>query len=185
MAYTTGAEVKADITTALTPSEIEATIIPEAEAVINAYVCRNFNVNLATEVIDGAYDIEILLSRYPLIAVSSIVVGEVTLNSTDDYITRGNVITLRHGSLRPGRANVVITYTYGFATVPLPVQRACRLLAQNYIIESQRENYEKGVDDDMAELSYYGYAKSNTLAVLKDSTGDDAVDRLLQPYRLP
>lgn len=186
MAYTTGAEVKAEITTALTAGEIDTNIIPEAEAAINAYVGRDFypHASGGSETFDGDRDIELVLSEYPLISVHSITVDSVALLPAD-YLVRGNAITLRYGRFRKGRLNVEVIYSYGYATVPLPVSRACRLLSMNYIIESQRENYEKAVDDDLAEVSYDGYSKPPTLVVQKDSTGDEAVDRLLNPYRVP
>ena len=183
MAYTTGSEVSADIATPLADADIDTNIIPEAEAAINAYVGRDFYVHTATENFGGDGGYEIVLSKYPLISIVSFTIGTTPVNSAD-YLIRGNVITLITGRFHRGRLNVEVTYAYGYATVPLSVSRACRLLAINYIIESQRENYEKAVDDDLAEVSYDGYSKPPTLVVQKDSTGDEAVDRLLEPYRL-
>lgn len=184
MAYTTGSEVKLDIVTALTAGDIDADVIPVAEEAINAYVGRDFYFHTIVEVLDGDGDSRLVLSKYPLISVTSITVNTIPLVVGVDYFTRDNALALYHGGLRYGRGNVEVTYTYGYATVPLTVARACRLLSQNYIIESQRENYEKAIDDDLAEVSYMGYSRPPTLVVTKDSTGDDAVDRLLNPYRI-
>lgn len=184
MAYTTGAEVKPDIATALTAADIDADIIPVAEEAINAYVGHDFYSHTVVEIFDGDRDSMLVLSKYPLISVTSTTVNTTPLAVGIDYFVRDNTLVLYRGFLRHGRGNVAVTYVYGYSTVPKPVARACRLLSQNYIIESQRENYDKAVDDSLAEVSYMGYSRSPTLAVAKDSTGDDAVDRLLEPYRI-
>jgi hypothetical protein len=221
VAYTTGSEVKAQVITALTPGEIDALVIPEAESSIDSYTCCDFNYHPGeVEILDADDDNYVWLNGYPLISVESVKVHGDVIDPTR-YIVRYNCVVLKYGSFRRsymggwsstlnssyyntdewgssgqfGRLGFVrgvgiieVDYTYGYTAVPPIVSRACRILAINNIIESQRENYEKAVDDQLAEVSYQGYERPVSRlnpALLKDTTGDSAVDAMLEPFRVP
>lgn len=182
MAYTTGDEVKLEVETPLEAAEIEATFIPEAEAVIDAVCGHDFNLHEdQVEVFNGDGETVLLLTNTPVVSVSQVSVSGSVVPSTS-YVVKGAKITLKVGTFTKGVGNVEVTYDHGYATVPSPIARACRLLAANYILQRQQVDYEKQVDAELATVNFAGYtaAKADGL-----TTGDDAIDALLRPYMKP
>jgi hypothetical protein len=180
MPYTTGSEVLAEVKTDLTTDCIEDTLVPEAEAVINAFCRHDFNLHSdVSEILDGEGDTTLVLSNRPVISVKEVLVGGLAL-LTDDFYLRGHTIVLAVGRFPVIMADIAVTYTWGYSAVPADVSRACRLLVADWIIARQMYQENKAVDSGYAIDAFTGYIPARAYDQL--TTGNFRVDNLLRPY---
>lgn len=122
------------------PATEQAALISEASQAIEDYCRRSFGSGVVTETQDGSGWGRIWLRRRPVISVTSVTVNQTAytnsggtdwqVNLRTGELVRGSGLSdSRFASPFPrGTNNVVIIYTYGFAAVPSPVKRACRIV---------------------------------------------------------
>lgn len=185
--YTTAEKVKAEVETELSDEAVEALIL-EVEALIDRLVGYGFyEPSEAVEYHDGDRSGVYPLYQYPVYSLTTVTVGRST---PVEVVTGGcyldqNVVyfdrEVANVTDAVGRHNVAITYDYGYATVPVLIQRAARLLAIDFILKRQQIDHEKQVDAGLAITDWQGFIKF----ALTDGelTGNIAVDEILREFR--
>jgi hypothetical protein len=154
MSLTTTAKVKAFLNIA--NSDFDAILLTFHEAVSKEaefYCGRNFGMSSYTEYFDGKIMNELVLSQYPISAITSIhddvdhVYGADTLlDSSTDYVVDlvNGIIKLDNLYFYDGKQNVKVVYTAGYATIPLDLELAVNKLTTCEFIKSQ--NYINAVE---------------------------------------
>lgn len=103
------------------------------------------SVNSYTEIYDGNNSTRLFLRNYPIVSVSSVIVGAVTVPTSGGLISSGWYIdpsgksialrwntaiyqnpsqTIWPGVFSRGQGNIQVTYTAGYSTVPFDLQEA-------------------------------------------------------------
>lgn len=92
-------------------------------------------VQAFSERYDGTGGCRLLLRQYPVIAVSSVTVGQILVPQSPDYVAGGWVadeygVTLVGGaySFCRGRQNVLVSYSAGFVSAPADVTQAAKTI---------------------------------------------------------
>lgn len=108
-------------------------VLSIASAELEAAADTKFSSTSATYTVEGTGQQSISLPRYPIIAVQSVTVDGVAVT---DYTRIGSNLyrILRFGGTSPYAAAVVVTFTYGYVTVPDDVKSAVlEMAAQAYV----------------------------------------------------
>ena len=147
MAFATEADLEAY--TGTTVATDRATLLLDAAtAAIQTYCGQTFTQATTTAVMPGSWDSKLELPERPVTAVTTVIIGDTTLTVDTDYVWDGQHMLHRgtkvDGVLSvngpdylidgwgdwggPG-AQVSVTYTHGFATIPGVVKGVCLALA--------------------------------------------------------
>lgn len=125
--------------------ELEATedlaeLIADASEAIEARYDRGFLLADRDEIYDGSGTGRIFLRSTPVVAIESVILnGEALSTAPGTYsVTASGELVFGYGyddvaygsSWPKGTGNVRVVYTGGYATVPRPVKRACKLLCR-------------------------------------------------------
>ncbi len=117
----------------------QAALISDASRAIEDYCGRSFGTGTVTETCSGNNQGRLWLRKKPVLAVQSVTVNGEALDNTDGdgwqfdgetgALVRGSGLRdPRYGPAFPnGIGNIEVVYEYGYAEVPDPVKRACKL----------------------------------------------------------
>lgn len=180
MAYATADELAARLTrdgvSSIPSGEVLSGLLEDAKDLIDGWCRRNFDDHPDdTVALDGNGLDEILLPVSPLRSVSAVSVDGTALTAAE----LAELEVLSHGCLRGYTwlrdARVVVICTWGYATPPEKVKRACLLLAS-------RLHRHKGVREKAAQG-----LRSQSVEGVSISLDPQDMDRdlglLLKPYR--
>ncbi|MDP3124602.1 MAG: hypothetical protein Q8M84_03115 [Thiobacillus sp.] len=130
MALTTTAAVKAY--KPITGTELDALIdalVPRASSAIETYLSRKIESTAHVEIRDGNGGRSLMLSQYPVTAVSAVSVDGQPIPQGSFGVAGWRLanrsLVLEGYSFARGDANVQIEYTAGYATVPPDIEQAC------------------------------------------------------------
>jgi hypothetical protein len=122
-----------------TDDALLSSLISAVSNYIQAWLNRSFAEAQYTEFRDGIPNGDTLvLANYPVISVSSVTISGQIIPPSPDYVTSGfwadeGALNLVGYRMNRGRRNVQITYTAGYATVPIEIAQACtELVALRY-----------------------------------------------------
>ena len=156
-------------------------LISAASAFIESWLNRTISVQTYNEIYDGTGQDTLMLSNYPIVAVTSISIYGVaqTLLNANDFTSTGFSITNDQTQLYGqnitfdrGRQNVAVSYSAGFATLPLDIEQACiELCALKY----------KNLRGEKIGVVSKGLAGETTTFFVGDMT--QSVKTLLQQYK--
>lgn len=128
---TTLANVKQYLTVNVTTDDALLTrLISAASAFIQSWLNRNLASQTYTETRNGHGGYVLPLANYPVTAVSSVAVDNVAIPAASDptqtgYVFSDKALYLNGYCFSRGFQNVAVTYTAGFATIPLDIEQAC------------------------------------------------------------
>ena len=156
-------------------------LISAASAFIESWLNRTISIQTYNEKYDGTGQDTLMLSNYPIVSLSSISIYGVaqTLLNPGDFTSTGFSITNDQTQLYGqnitfdrGRQNVAVSYSAGYATVPLDIEQAClELCALKY----------KNLRGDRIGLVSKGLAGEATTFFVGDMP--QSVKTLLQQYK--
>ncbi|MCO5129281.1 MAG: phage head-tail connector protein [Xanthobacteraceae bacterium] len=155
--------------------------ISQASAAISTYAGRTFAAEKVEQVFRPANGtIGLVLERFPISTVHSIVEGDTTLTSTDyeaDLVAGvlNRLWTSRYACW--STTVVTVTYTAGYETIPANLQRACIICLQHYRSGADRDPAIRSeAITDIETLQYFA------------PTGDALpieAEALVRPFRVP
>lgn len=128
-----------------------------------------------TELLDGQGGRAIILGNYPVTAVASLYIGGVSIPASSGVSASGYVVTpygvtLRGYFFTRNLSNVTITYTAGFASLPVEIEQAClELIALRYAGRLRPGVSSKAVGGETVSYTDQGLT--------------DAIETTLQQYR--
>jgi hypothetical protein len=172
------------------PDASVAQYIAQADALITAYCGQSLESSETTETLEAEQDQSyLILSRFPVTAVASVVEGDVTLTTPDDFhwYTDGRIRRLYgtyDGSWSTYPDSVVVTYTAGYSTIPADLVLASATLAaalfrQGAAFAAHGVNPVKSVALDGSDTIVY-----DTSAVSQEPVRvQGSVAAILSPYR--
>lgn len=102
-------------------------LVSMASAFVRSYLNRDISSQSYTETYDGTGGIVLSVPNYPITAVSSLIINNITIPAATNSITAGysfdsGRITLYGYTFSRGKNNVTVTYTAGFPTTPLDIE---------------------------------------------------------------
>ena len=117
----------------ITNSEMDALItslITRVSAAIENYVQGVISQQAVSETRNGNGGAAMLLADYPVTSVESLVIDGQTIPPAAGFGLPGwrladRLIVMVGYAFNRGRANVVVNYTAGFATIPADIEQAC------------------------------------------------------------
>jgi len=120
-------------------------LITGVSAFIATYCQREFQVSTYSDAWDGKGARRMAFPNWPVIAVTSLVIGGVTIPAGDPvsapgYYTNANTLMLNGYCFTPGFGNVQIAYQAGYATIPADLE----LAAREAVIWMYRERLREG-----------------------------------------
>jgi len=122
-----------------TDDALLSSLISATSQYIQSWLNRTFAITQYTERRDGVpYGDTLVLRNHPVVSVSSVTMDGRVIPASPDYVSNGfwadDVAMYLVGyRMTKGRKNVAITYTAGYATVPLDIAQACtELVALRY-----------------------------------------------------
>lgn len=125
------------------------TVISAMISAYSAYVQQWLNRNILSQAYTDTYNgrdhIAQMLPQWPVTAVTSVTIDGVSIPARtavpgSGYFTDGESVILSGYSFARGRANVVISYTAGYATVPLELAQAVNELVNlRYKLRDKQE----------------------------------------------
>lgn len=131
-------------------------LISEAESHIDFYTGKNFNNNPnAVDTFDGSPEIVAwIVINKPLLSVASVTLNGVTLTVGDDYVVYLDTSTIKfiirldnqNIDANQNLQNVVITYEWGYDTVPATIKNICLEMAQKSFSQYLAYKNLKGAD---------------------------------------
>jgi len=140
MDLTTLADVKAWLKiTGTTDDALLAKMITGASAFIESWTSRTIALTPYTETRDGHGGFSMLTRNYPIASVASVTIDNKPVplaanNTQPGYLFDDIAVYLQQGyRFAPGRQNIVISYTAGYAAVPSDIAMCCwELVAKKY-----------------------------------------------------
>jgi len=101
---------------------------------IQSWISRAIPDMPYVDTLDGQGGVRLSLGNYPVLAVSSVVVDGQTIPASTGptipgWVLSNDQVVLRSYTFTRDLANVVISYTAGFTTVPPDLEQACLELA--------------------------------------------------------
>ena len=119
------------------------TLIANVSATIESFCNRTFASTVYTERRNGNDGYRLFLANGPVTAVSSVSVDGIAIIPAPDALTSGyladaNTVYLRGYTFTRGIQNVSVSYTAGFATIPLDVAQACIELVASHFAKRER-----------------------------------------------
>lgn len=143
MALTTTAAVK--LLRGITGNELDtmiARLIDSASAAVEAYLSRTILTAQHVDVRDGNSGLSMMLRQYPVRAVAAVVVNGQTIPQggagLPGWRLAGRSLVLDGYRFARGLANVEITYTAGYDTVPPDIEHAC---IETVLLALERRNH--------------------------------------------
>ncbi|MBV8061460.1 MAG: phage head-tail connector protein [Alphaproteobacteria bacterium] len=128
------ANVKSWLNISSTDHDADLTrLISACSGFMQQWMNRTFAVSSYNEVRNGpGISTVMVTANYPLISVSSVTIDGVsipvangTFNSQGYTFDQRNIYLAGGYSFARGKANVLISYTAGYATLPLEIEQAC------------------------------------------------------------
>lgn len=122
-------------------------LISAASAFIQQWLSRTLALASYTETYDGRGTRRAVLNNFPIVSVSSLVVDGVTIAAaagppwSNGYVFDQLSISLYGYCFRAGFGNVQVSYSAGYATVPLDIEQACLELIGIRYKERERIGY--------------------------------------------
>ena len=101
-----------------------ASIITAVSAWVENYLTRNIHTAQYVDTVDGSDTKSITFDNYPITAVSSVIVDGKTINASS-YRWRNSSVTLIDGCIFSRRSIITVTYTAGYASIPVDLAQAC------------------------------------------------------------
>lgn len=155
--------------------------LTQASDVISRWCNRIFPIETLQETFQARdRPSHLVLARYPVVEIVSIIECDATLAPSDYHVDRETGVLLR---LNSGRfwawpaGNVVVTYRAGYATIPGAVQRAAELLVARFHWFDGADMLVRSVDvPDVSSRSYLDHPAGHLPA---------EVEALLSDYRRP
>lgn len=143
------------------------TLITQASGVIGSHCQRVFGLETVQETFRlDRMQLDLILSRFPVVAVTSITEGQVTLSASDYEIDKSRGIIARlHGSrvCHWSTCKILVTYSSGFALLgdlPFGVERACIQLVKAWFFASDRDPMIRSESvTPMSSAVYFGGAE--------------------------
>jgi uncharacterized phiE125 gp8 family phage protein len=132
--FTTISDVKAYLgITSATDDALLTRLIAAASQWIRSNLNRDITSQAYTDKLDGTGTSRVILSQFPVTAVTSVTVDG-TDQAASNIAFRDATVALTDGTkFTKGFANVVVTYTAGYATTPGDIAQACiELVAWRY-----------------------------------------------------
>lgn len=159
-AFATEAELEAYTGTSI--DSTRATLLLDlATGAIRAYTGQTLSqVSGDVVTLPGTFDNALVLPERPVTAVTTVVVNDLTLAVNGDYVWPGSDVLLRgsriatpvvngpdwllggFGDWGGPSAEVVVTYTHGFATIPSDIKGVCLALAARSLTSPDGVNSE-------------------------------------------
>lgn len=104
-------------------------MITAFSATCQSYMNRDIYSKSYTETYDGVNSSKLFLQNYPVTAIASLSIDNVSIplaaNSTvTGYLFNKNTISLNGYSFTRGNQNISVTYTAGYATTPFDLEQA-------------------------------------------------------------
>ncbi len=104
-------------------------LITACSVFILSWMTRDIKSQSYTEYYDGVGGNRLFLANYPITAVASLSVDGLAIPAASSVLGPGyrftnNIVSLNGYKFGPGDANILITYTAGFASVPADLARA-------------------------------------------------------------
>lgn len=139
-------------------------LIEQASGIIAAHCNRVFAKETVVETIrlDRPQE-DMILSRFPVVEIASIVEGSDTLEASDYEVSTRNGIVTRLTGDRPcwwPACKLVVTYSAGFALLgdlPFGVERACIQLVKAYYMGADRDPMVRSESvEALSSATYFG-----------------------------
>jgi uncharacterized phiE125 gp8 family phage protein len=124
--------------TSQTDDTLLAALITSYSAYVESWLNRSFASQSYTERVDGVGSLGMAFSNYPVTAVASVSIDDVTIpaatnTSTPGYRFSDKFLYLNGYRFSRGMQNVTIVYTAGYATTPPEIKEAItELVAYHY-----------------------------------------------------
>ena len=174
---TTLANVKQWINVAnATDDALLTRLITSVSNFMQSWLNRQLNSASYADVYDGAGSDIQMLSNYPVSAVSGVVIDGITIPASTGPTSPGwtfdqySVKLIGGYRFSSGNANVAISYTSGYATMPVEIEQACiELVSLRY-----SERLRPGVTSRSLGGENISYSSSGI---------SDSVSELLQQYK--
>lgn len=160
MAFATEADLEAYTGTSVA-TDRATLLLDAATAAIQTYCGQTFTQTSGAQVLPGNFGHKLELPERPVTAVTTVVLGDTTLVADTDYVWDG-AHTLYRGTKVDGilsvngpdylidgwgdwggpGAQVTVTYTRGFATIPVVIKGVCLALAARTLTSPDGVNSE-------------------------------------------
>lgn len=190
MAFATEAELEAYTGTSIDTTRAEL-LLDLATGAIRAYTNQTISrVTSDVVVLPGSWSNRLELPERPVVSVATVKIEDTTLVADADYVWDGRWTLLRgtseagvlvindgplissHGDWGGAGAQVTVTYTHGFATIPDDVKGVCLALAARSLASPD------GVNSESVGSYSVSYSRSGGAVSLLDEER-----RLLDRYR--
>jgi phage gp36-like protein len=118
-------------------------LLTSASVAIESYCNRDFVSKAYTKTFDGSGGNALVLPDYPITAVASVTVNGQTIPAAASVTGTGysfseNTIVLNGYIFTRGWANITVTYTAGYTTIPDDLVQACCGTVQYWLNDRQR-----------------------------------------------
>lgn len=144
MAYATETELENYVGHAV-DSDRATLLLDLASASIDDAADRDLTEAAATETLDGTGANELVLPRWPVTAVASVVDDGDTLTFDDDYRwSRAGVLERTGSCWTSKKRGVVVTYTAGYSTIPTGVKLVTLQAVGRVLVNPQGLRYAEG-----------------------------------------
>lgn len=145
------------------PSDLDA-IVTGVSAEMQSYASRNFVSQDYSVTLNGLGGVRLVLPNTPVTAVKSLTIGNVTIPAAADPVSWGYIadewgVWLRGYDFCRGIQNVALTYTAGYAVIPMDLQEAALEAVAAYV--AARANGDPRAIVLKAGGSQITYAKDN------------------------
>ncbi len=151
-------------------TSLAADLIEQASSIVDQYCGRDFALHEdVTERYDGSGRLRLPLRGWPIISVTSVAVGGVSLTEDLEYeVDAGPGILERvDGAVwSPGRRNVSVTYSYGYATPPGAIAGVVEDLVAGALTHAARNCAVKGASSMSMDGYSVAYSELSRLMVL-------------------
>lgn len=190
MAFATEAELEAYTGTSIATTRAEL-LLDLATGAIRAYTNQTISrVTSDVVVLPGSWSNRLELPERPVVSVATVKIDDTTLVADTDYVWDGRWTLLRgtseagvlvindgplissHGDWGGAGAQVTVTYTHGFATIPDDIKGVCLALAARSLASPD------GVNSESVGSYSVSYSRSGGAVSLLDEER-----RLLDRYR--
>lgn len=190
MAFATEAELEAYTGTSIATTRAEL-LLDLATGAIRAYTNQTISrVTSDVVVLPGSWSNRLELPERPVASVATVKIDDTTLVADTDYVWDGRWTLLRgtseagvlvindgtlissHGDWGGAGAQVTVTYTHGFATIPDDIKGVCLALAARSLASPD------GVNSESVGSYSVSYSRSGGAVSLLDEER-----RLLDRYR--
>jgi uncharacterized phiE125 gp8 family phage protein len=141
-----------------TDDVVISSLITAYSAYVQQWMNRNILTQTYSETYNGRDHIAQMLPQWPVTAVSAVTIDGVSIPARTSatgagYFTDGEAVILASYSFAKGRANVTISYTAGYATVPAELAQAVNELVNlRYKLRDKQEWSSKSLAGETVSL---------------------------------